>query len=650
MFQPSGDGIIAGLVRKAPAIYAGMKGAEKGAAAAYRYTENLPYPVPEVAAAGGAITGGALASTGAQMTLEETKRRLGITGGEGSDSFSESLAHSLAAGTDTALAETYGQIANPLIKGVLVPFKKQLSPEEMANMTDMTDRLKGVYEKITGKPPGEISWNPLKRWSSPETDVDATAAAANLRKAGLDPREARFVAMGNPQTVAEASDKSLYTLLQKVANSSTIGRSFIDKFKGTRAKMLGMAVNNLGDTFGEVLPRERLGEAISNAVDGRYSPLIAARRAGINAINGFLPEGFRFDQSISKGYSALNRDSPGSLIGALGTSPTFSEVQHAREQLGVIAHDANVPQWAQDQARAAAQDLDRRVMAKLPKEVAKNYGKWSDADMQLNEGQFNTDFVKGLLGRTGSYDEYAKKILRDSNAGNFLKLEAAAGPDVANAVRASMWQQVAKGAVKGEIMRPDLMRLQLEENGKYGRQFLETVMGKDTVQKYEKLADAMDLLNTRMKDTQGVRIGLGTAATAAGFGSALEAFTSHSVPIRTAAAAAGLLASPAVLGRIMTNPHAADLATKLAEGMANRVGPGRLSRLTTYLAEALGTTPEAFLMQSGAAGTQDIQEMRQQLEEGKLPWMHRAAEAARGALSQDIASQMGGQGPVKMVR
>jgi hypothetical protein len=643
-------GFLSEIVGKAPALVAGAKGAERAGEAAYEATPFLPPVARRVVSGGAAILGAGAAATGANLTLEETKRRLGLTGlgipGGESDSFSESLAHSLNEGTDVLAGETWGQLANPLVKGIVVPYKTPLTDTEKAAMTEMQGRLRGVYQKVTGREPSEVSWNPFKNNKSPEQAIDETAAAARLRAAGLDPREARLVAGRNAQTVAEAADGGLYTLLQKWANSSALGRNVMDKWKGTRAKMLGMAVNDLGDKFGEVVPREILGKTISEAVDGNFRPLAVTRRQAINMVKSSLPQDFMLDgTALSKGYSALNQNSPTSLVGALGATPTFSEVQHVRESLGVMAHDTNVAPAARQEARDAAMELDRRVTAQLPsKDIAKDYGRWSDADMQINEGQFNSDFVKGLIGRAGGYDEYAKKVLKDANAENFLKLEAAAGPDVANNVRASMWQQIAKGSVKGETMRPDLMKLQLEENGRYGRAFLETVMGKDTVQSYEKLADAMNVINERMKSTQGVRIGLGDTAKALGLGEALNVFTGNQLTGRTAQIIAGVLFSPQVMGHIMTNPHAADLATKLAQGVANRVGPGRLSRLTTYLMEATGYTPEQMLITSGMPGTEGIRNLKKQFEEGRLPWSGPSTGSPMADLMVNPAGTLGNLG------
>jgi len=640
-FEPKGESGLSRIAWRTPALVAAYKGGTAGAKAAYNLTSALPTPLPEAAGAVGGITGAALSAVGAQTALEETKRRLGIGntfGGPESDSFSESFAHGLSAGTDAALAETWGRIAEPIVKGVVIPFAPKYTPEEMATMQDMAGRLKGVYQKVSGRDPAQISWNPFKRMNTPEGDIDATTAAQKLRSAGLDPREARAIVAGNAMTVGEATNNSIYRLFQGFANNASFLRTALDRFKGTRGKMLQMAVNDLGDKFGQVIPLEDLGKTISSAIDGGFRPLQAARRIAINNIE--LPEGFIF-KDLGRGVPALGKG-PMSLVAGLGNSPTFNQVQQVREYLGVMAHDINASPDAQKEALAAAQMLDERVSAQMPsKEMAKFYMKWSSVDNEINEKQYNSDFVKGLMNRQGAYTEYANTLLRNRNADNFFQLEKAAGPDVANNVRAALWAKVTKGATsrEGELLRPEFMRNQLMEGGPFGRKFLNTVMGPDAIQGYEKLADGMELLNKRMKESFNYTVGLGPLATKVGAGEAVHALMGHTTTAQTATMIAGLLFAPPVVAKIMTNPHAVDLATKLAEGVARGQGPERLTRIASYIGEALGTTPEELIATSGGFGLDKLQAERKELEEGRLPWWKKAAGTASDLMSQDLQSQ-----------
>jgi hypothetical protein len=641
---PAAPWAVAGVVRAIPALYAGGKAARKGEeiGAGLAEAAGAPWPVPQIAGGAGAIVAGAGAATLTQLGLEETKRRLGLEGNT-SDSMSESLAHALAAGTDVAMGEVWSQTMDPLMKGFAIPSKIQLSPEEQAAMTDTMGRMRGVYQKVTGHDPPP-SWNPYMNNGSAEDNIDATAAAGKLRAAGLDPREARFIAMGNPQTVAEANDGFLGQLFQKVANNSMIGQNALEKFRGTRDKMMRMAVNDLGDRFGAVLPPEKLGDAILAAVNGKFRPLAAARQEASQMVSNALPPGYTMDgKSLRAGFSSLTRDA-NSLVGSLGDSPFFSQVQDVRQKLSVLAHDMSDKTPAGDAARAqaaaAAGKLDERVVKQLPANLKKQYARFTSADMELAEGQFNTDFVKGLLNNKKGLYQYATKILNDGNADNFLKLEAAAGPEVANNVRAALWQRVANGAVKDEVVRPDLMNLQLNGQGKLGRAFLETVMGKDTVNAYSSLALAQQTLQKRMQETGNARwVGLDAFATRAGLAGGISAYLGHSIPVKGAELIAGLFAPP-VIAKLMTNPRAADFAQRLIHGAANRIGPGKLNRLVSYTLEALGDSPENIIAQSGMPGTMTLAEKRKQMEEGQLPWRRALSEGKLPSTGQPMTDFM----------
>jgi len=662
MFKPPSDpGAVATIIRSIPALYAGGKAARKGEEIASGAAEaaGMPWPVPQVAGGAGAIVAGTGAAAATQLGLEETKRRLGITGAD-SDSMSESLAHALAAGTDVGLGETWSQVADPILKGFAIPTKVQLSPEEQAAMTDMQGRLRGVYQKVTGHDPPP-SWNPFTNNGSQDDAIDATADAAKLRAAGLDPREARFIAMGNPQTMAEANDGTLGQWFQKLANNSMIGQNAMEKFRGTRDKMMKMAANDLGDRFGALVPPEQLGKAISEAVDGKYRVLAGVRQEASQMVGAALPVGYTMNgKFLRSGYSSLTRDAR-SLVGSLPDSPTFSQVQDVRQKLSVLAHDMSdrtpVGDAARTQAMDAANDLDKRVIGQLPVNLRKQYARFTGADMDLAEGQFNTEFVRGLLNNKKGLYQYADKILKDGNADNFLKLSAAAGPDVANQVRRALWERVVSGASKGgETVQPDLMNLQLNGQGKMGRAFLETVMGKDTTDSYVKLAQAQQTLQKRMQETGNAKwIGADALASRVGLAGGISAYLGHSLPVKGAELVAGLFAPP-VIARLMTNPRAADMAEKVIQGAANRIGPGKLNRLVNYTLEALGDSPENILAQSGMPGTKTLAEARKEMEEGQLPWWKKAGGAALeggkavvGSLSSDLAGG-GGKGPVTMYR
>jgi hypothetical protein len=598
---------------------AGAYAAGKAGAAVEEATQGLPHPAPEILAGGAAALAGFAGTAGTELALQEAKRRLGLD--SESDSFSESLAHSLAAGSDTAMAEVWGRgVIDPMLQRTIVPYRPKYTPEEQANLTEMQGRLRGMYEKLTGRPTGEINWSPSKTNRSVEQSIEETDAARRLQATlGINPDEARKVAMGGPLNMAEATDNGLYGWLQKVVNNSSMGRKYLERYRGTRAKMLQMAANDLGSHFGEVVDPERLGEVISNAVDGKFSVLNGTRRQGVNAVQSMLPEGFTLDgKRIKMGLSTLDQG-PGSLVAHLTDSPTFAEVQQVREHLGSMAHDLSLSPEVQENARLAAERLDHRTASQLPAGADTHYRTWTKADDAMNESQLNTEFVRGLMGQSGSYDKYAERIIKSKNLRNFQAFEAAVGPDVANNVRAAIWKKVAAGATQGETLRPEFMMDQLYKDGKYGKTFLDGVMGTETTGAYERLARGMQTLNTRMQETGEGRIGTGPMATTAGLGAGIGSYLANKgFTGNQAKLVAALLGTPALLGRIMTNPHAADLAAKLAEGVANKVGPMRLSRITGYIMEASGITPEEALMSSGVYGTQTIQQKREQWRGGKL--------------------------------
>jgi hypothetical protein len=604
LFTPAGGTGFANVARALPATIASFKGAEKGATTAAKLLEEAPIPKVAKAAlvAGAAITSAGVSAGTATTALEEAKRLTGV-GDDRSDSFSQSLDRGFDAAKDYSLAEFWGRV-NSGVVGV-VGFRPRITPESMANMEQQKNRFRAIYEKTAGTPLLEDPrsyWNPMRYVKPMSTELDDTQVVKRLKAAGYDPEVARSLAI-NGGAMGDLLDNSLYESLQRMVGNSKASRNV----NATRGQMMQDGIRDLGSQWGSVLPPEDIGKAVYKAVKGDFSTLAATRQLGMNSIDSALAPDFKFrGKWLKAGVKDLG--GPEGLVAGLSDTPTFMEVQQARENLGAIMHDETRTAAERAVAAAQAKRLDQKVRNQLPPGIRDDYRSWAGADDEINRRQFNQKFVQGLMTNPKSFKAYANQILAKGDLTNFKQFEAAAGPQLADQVRANIWDRVTNGAVEqGGVMRPDLMRSQLYAQGKYGKTFLEGVMGKKVVVDYEGFASAMEKLNDKAHQMGMGAIGTGKIATVSGMVNVIENAFKGKLGGPNTQLVAAMLGVPAITSRILASPTATKWAIKIAQETAKGTNPARVSRATGYLMTAAGLDPGDILAHAGVQVPQPFQ-------------------------------------------
>jgi len=591
---------LSGVLGTGADISAGMIGESKAA----QLVDALPIPPQYKLAAdiGARVLGGGAAVFPTHLAWSRLRQAIGDKSAP--DNFEKHVSDAWDAALGQANAGAYGAGASRL-EGALHP-SAYVDPTRLDNMKSIKDSLKKTYEDIGGKQLVEDMrgrWNPMRILKPLETELDDQSVVQRLKDKGLDPQMARRVALTGGQTTADLLDNTLYSTLQKATEASPGGSKYLMKYKGTRAKMFQMMVDDLANTYGDHLPEEQIGKAISKAVDGNFNVPNSIMTNSLNEIRNNLQQGTGFDvtkMQAGANMAGLSKDGPARLIHEIPATPngktSFDNIQQVRSYLSTIIHAQDQDPQVVADAKKVAKTIDKSMSRQLPDSLKSSYMDAVTADDQLNEGQFNTKFVKSLLGRQGGYRAYGQKLLESGDVGNFLKLEKAVGPDEANKVRRGISEILTENAANSTdgTLAPQNLDKMLNEHGDYGKYFIQSVMGKDYVRNIERYKGAMENINEAAHNNPLVNFGTNALRYGPTAKILYDWYNGH-LDYKDAALAALTFTVPKYSAKILTNPEATKTIEKMSTLIKAGKNPGTISRLAVRALEAAGISPEDAL-------------------------------------------------------
>jgi hypothetical protein len=245
-----------------------------------------------------------------------------------------------------------------------------------------------------------------------------------------------------------------------------------------------------------------------------------------------------------------------------GDNPwTLEEFNHTRSAIGAMAHDPDSVQ--RDRARELATKMDGLLMDKLPDKASRmRYRDWMGADDEAHKGALDKAFVEGmwLNNIEGKEAAIAEKMLKDGNTLNYARLERALGKDspALQSFKGAIIERITSratdiGASGNPVLHPERMRLQLNNQGGLGREYLEMIEP-GLSKRYATYADALERFNQAQKAGGGM---MATVGQVGGVGAAVAGYMS---PVQLGL----MLVSPVYVARAMRNPDTASLITRLA--------------------------------------------------------------------------------------
>jgi hypothetical protein len=472
--------------------------------------------------------------------------------------------------------------------------------------------------------------------SPAETELDDHAVVQRLTAAGYDPKVARKVALTGGLAPSEVENSTFSKLWGYISSSKVEPHTVLDlKYNVSRSKLAQVAgLEDIGAKFADMLPPEKVGDAVEMAVHGRFNELNMARTTGMNGVASKLPDGFTVDVSAAKRFrtptgsyhpkgAPLNPDDirPMTLIQGLDNKSSFTDVQNVRTSLGSMMHDERLSDSQKDGAKRAAKYLDRATKKSLPPELHDAFDLWSHADDEMNREAFNSHFIKGLLSNKGGLRAYAEnKLIKPGDVGQFRKLERALsgtadGDKLIASVKGAINERVLNGASSADgVINPSRLVINLATESKgYGKHFLNAVMGPDYIQHYQQYAEVMNQVNhaaQRASSRMAPVKALGGAALVAGGIYDATQGTLGQQDVLTLAAA---MYAPRAVSAILTSRQATKWLLKAANHVATGKNPMTASRLAGRALEYVGVTPEAALEGLGILPNERQDKMNQEI-------------------------------------
>lgn len=618
-----GKGDLQKAVEFGAPIAATMKGAQMGAEFMAPVASRVPTPMGKAVVEGaGAVGGAILAGAGTEMTMQGVQAAMGLPGAP--DSIDDSYRRVLSAGFGEGQAELIGRTVIGPVTSAITPFRRAMTPESADVLKTMANRVRAAYEEIGGKPMVEDTrrWWSLGRLGAPlETELKDDAVYKRLRDAGLDPEVARRVAITGGAVPSRLDTSITSKFWDRVSGSKMVPD---EAYEQARGKLLHYAtLNDLGSSFADQLPPEKMGAAVTAALTGRFDTLNAVRQTAMNTLDDKLPVGLKLDISglrqtmgataSAKGPSGVTLQGfpkgpmakqPGAkIILGLPDNASFADIQTARATLGNMARDTRQfpDEAARDEIRKRIWELDNATRDALPPRYRSTFRKWTKADDDVNKAGFDSHFVEGMLHKEEYAYSVGKKIVENKSVDDFLRLEVALkgttnGPRILGQVRSSIAESFFKESVSsGGILQPNMLHTALGNNTLgYGKYFLESTLGPEYVRTLHHYIEAMNTIDKAVaKAGTATRVGVTFAAAVSGVTGLVRspgAMTGSGFLTSMA-----VLFSPAVVSKALTNPIASKLLIKTAENVATGRNPKTAARLAARVLDEIGWTPEAAL-------------------------------------------------------
>jgi hypothetical protein len=554
------------------------------------------------------------------------------------DAFTEAAKNSIPVGIEQGAGAMWGEglLAIPKLAGKfkLSPLKARIDPDLKSAVDEVNGRLRDTYEKVAGGKLVEArrTWyNPFRRGMDLESELSTAEQTSRLRAAGYDPEMAKQIAVHGAAGLGDLADNTIYRHAQTVLGNIIGAYGPTARHQQTRAAMLQDSIEGLGAVYGKTIDPAYIGQTVRATLSGKLRVGEMARQDAVNAI-AHLPSmqpGARGGVEVPWGLSTrtwkkgLDPASPvDGLVGKLPEYADFKRLTETRSALGSMAQDEGLDAGTRARATELSKKLDDSIRRRLPDDAKKIYKTFMDADSDIHRQQLETGFIKGL---TESLDKegakaYAMNVLQRGDVLDYKRLEKALGPNSPglNQIKAATMDIIADRATSVDTtgnptLNPAKGRAALEEYRGLGQEYLQAMFGKETMKDFKRYMDVMDRFNETGRTSQLGRISL--ALTQAGtLGGALYYKYDEMKPT-DAAWIGALLFGPRYVSKAIMSPDSANLITKIAGLASKGEAPHRVLRMSTRLAEQLGTTPEKLLEEIGY-NVSPLEKWKRQIREG----------------------------------
>lgn len=594
--------------------------------AALSYIHKLPIPTKYklIADIGAGVIAGGMGAFAGDLGWQNARRAMGDV--TGPDTFDEALAISAKTGSEQAAGGAWGPMLGAAVGKTSL--KSKVDDERLHFMKQVQDSMRRTYERIGGAPMLEDMrgrWNPMRIMKPFETELADSTVTAKFRNAGFsDPEMLRRVVQTGGHTTADLLDNTPYNVMQAVAEGSFSGKKFLQKYEGTRNKLYEHMLEDLSDEFTSAIPEEYLGKSVAAAVNGNFNLPNAVMSAAMNNVKQYVKPTYKLNMRGVKTYFKLNgidETSPvGQMIHEQPNQTTFDAIYRLRSNLSSMMHALDTSPAVVAEAQRVAKTLDKSIAKQLPFEVQDHYKLAVGADDVLNQGQFKSKFVQGLLGKEEGLRAYGKYILQTNDVDNFRRLERAVGRGPADEVRRGISESVLQRAIdpKDGSLSPAMLHQGLNEHGKYGKYFLEATLGTPWMKNVETLQRSMETLLEASRGRSLSEMGLGSIKYASVAPLLWDVYHGQ-LDKKSLVEASLLFTGPKYLAKALTSPRAMANIERLSQMAATGTNPHRFSRLVARTAEAVGITPEVVAAAAGVPGATGLSQLRKTLGEGRMP-------------------------------
>lgn len=479
----------------------------------------------------------------------------------------------------------------------------------------------------------------VQRETTPEGRQAVSFAQQGMPRAGQSMADQTSAYAKEFLTPGEATGSSYQTVLNNLAEGSFLGGGIIKNFKANRQKYLQNALDNWSSQFGKTIPDQELGEAVIASIQKNYK----LNRAPARAAYGFLSQMTEPKPRIvyeleptaildATGKPTL-RKVPKEIIdkGSGAWADMRSLKRFAKEDKGmadflngiaaeeggdtllakIVGMQDHIPYAAAqklrsrlqsvadvysiENKRAPALGLATKAGGMVDEAIDKGLEKFSpdarDIWRYANEvykgasQEFNNEFLRNLIKigtrrKDGLPEKVFDEVWKPGNISGIQKLKTALDPETWRLFQGQAAQTLIKRSMKDDVLDfHTLERLAFEPKG-IGNAAMRETFGTENLTWLHKFVDAGKAANKRAPEETGKMLIQLTQ------GGALFGLAAGILPggPGVEAGAATIVLGPWLLGRLLTNPRAANA---LIDGLSTRKAAPTAGAIAGRLATAL---------------------------------------------------------------
>lgn len=381
---------------------------------------------------------------------------------------------------------------------------------------------------------------------------------------------------------AEATDSRVLDVLQNISESSLLGGGAIKRFKEDRAKVFENMADRLVDQFGSRMSADDAGRAVVDAAKGNleiatmpakmtYSALeTAAADATVNlgevkqSIQGMLKiareAGGLEDRAMGKTLLEFINSKPDAVSYPVAKA-IRTEIRTLKDSLEKSIENKNAP--AIGKARMLYGQLTEKIREGLRDTDPFLADMWDEANQIERQGQadFNNRLIRSLARKAseeggGRPEAIARELFKANNVTAIERVRKAVDPSTWEQMQSVAMQDLMAKAVKKETGMLDGVKLEDAAFGRggLGPKAMAAAFDPQQIASLKGLTNALKVAQEKSGEGTG-RVLIQLAQGGALLDVAGNELGLIDTPTETGSAA--ILLTPAVLGKLMTNPTTA---------------------------------------------------------------------------------------------